>query len=577
MEHTLRRWLARASWVGLAWLSGCGGGGGGGDDPAPSPPPAAVRPPVVDSARSASASVGPAGGTLHATAADGVEYTLTVPPRALTEIVTIRMTPIIDLGNPALAGGLTGAVQFEPSGLRFARLATLRIGSVGALPAGSRRVGFSSASDGSRMQLSPPTVRNGGIEILVPHFSNAGAADLTPEQLELVPLDPDASPDSAAFWFEKMIAANGNVAALFLAHAGWFDAIVVPALQATPTTDDSALEALVKYDPWRTSVDEAGTVFGLTAEVSAQLRELLAPLDARAKTALVDMLRVAVDADLAACQSSSAAIEKLSMASIFQQQAARLGLDTPERGLDRAAFLRKVNDCLRPVLDPASLPDTLRVGQPLSLDLRAQVVFIDRPNPVGVPFQFTVTPTDATVATPVGFSDDAGRFTTVFTPSSAAPIFNVRACLVLNDANGTTGSDICVTQQVASPALGLVGVFDGSIEILSRVPCRDSRSNVIPPGFGPIVINIVEGGGFGITNPRIGANWAGQLFFLPNKSFNGNLSNVGNQSGALFGELFAVFEGNFDLTPDGFSLGIRIRTLVSGAQCEAEFIATRRR
>jgi hypothetical protein len=467
MGHTLRKWLAMASWVGLAWLSGCGGGGS--DDPAsppPSPPPATVVPPVVDTARTSSAAIGPEGGTLRTAAANGVEYTLTVPPRALTETVTIRMTPITDFGNPALANGLTGAVQFEPSGLRFARLATLRIGTVGVLPAGSRRVGFSSATDGSRIQLSPPVERDGGIEILVPHFSNAGAADWTPEQLELAELDPDANPDSEGFWFDKMLAANGNVTALFLAHAGWFDAIVVPVLRATPTTDDSALEALLKYDQWRTSADEAGTVFGLTAEGSAQLRDLLAPLDARAKTALVEILRAAIDADLAVCQSS-ADLAKLSMASLFQQQAARLGLDTPERGLDRAAFLRKVNDCLRPVLDPAKLPDALSVGQPQSLDLRAQVVLNGQPNPVGMPFQFTVTPTGAAVATPVGFSDIAGRFTTVFTPSVDTPTFDVRGCLVLNDANGTTGSDICVSGQVTSAFVVLAGTIESSVDMPS--------------------------------------------------------------------------------------------------------------
>jgi hypothetical protein len=112
------------------------------------------------------------------------------PTCALADTVTIRMTPIADFGNPALADGLTGAVQFEPSGLRFARLATLRIGAVGALPVGSRRVGFSSASDGTRMQLTLPTVVNGGTEILVAHFSHAGAAAWTPTQANQAPPDP---------------------------------------------------------------------------------------------------------------------------------------------------------------------------------------------------------------------------------------------------------------------------------------------------------------------------------------------------------------------------------------------------
>ena len=109
-----------------------------------------------------------------------------------------------------------------------------------------------------------------------------------------------------------------------------------------------------------------------------------------------------------------------------------------------------MNNCLQPVLDPATLPSPLNPGQPVSLDTRAQVVFNGRPDPVGAGFEFTITATDATVATPVGLSHGEGRYTTVFTPSTTAPTFNVRACLALNDGSAL-GSDICVTQQVGSP------------------------------------------------------------------------------------------------------------------------------
>jgi len=68
---------------------------------------------------------------------------------------------------------------------------------------------------------------------------------------------------------------------------------------------------------------------------------------------------------------------------------------------------------------------------------------------------------DATVATPVGLSDAAGRFTTVFPPSTAAQTFNVRACLVLAGSDGNVGSDICVTQQVGIGRRALPGHHDG--------------------------------------------------------------------------------------------------------------------
>jgi hypothetical protein len=309
----------------------------------------------------------------------------------------------------------------------------------------------------------------------VEHFSNAGAAAATPAQAALMPSAPNLDRGSPGFWFEQMLASDRSPSALALAFIGWFDAIVSPALQAASATDASALDAVASYELWRTSVDESGAVWGLSDAQTTTLRDLLAALDTRAKTALARILRDTVDADLAACRAN-ANIGRLDFASLLQQLAARFGLDTPEQGLDRVTFLRKVNDCVRPVLDPATVPDSLSVGQPVSLDQRAQLVINGQPNPVGGPFEFTITPSGATVATPVGFSDGAGRFTTVYTPSAATPSFNVRACLVLTDANGTVGSDICVSQRVASAQVVLAGSITSSVDLPSGSQLSAARN-----------------------------------------------------------------------------------------------------
>jgi hypothetical protein len=450
--------LKRLALVAAVLLAGCGGGS---DDPA-STPPATVGPPVVDSARTSSASIGPEGGTLRTTAADGVEYTLTVPAGALTETVTIRMTPIVDINNPVLANGLTGAVQFEPSGLRFQRLATLRIGAVDVLPTGSRRVGFSSASDGSRVQLSPPVVSSGGTEILVAHFSSAGAANLTPEQIDEVPLEAIADPSDPMFWFDSMVrrSAGGNPADIAEVFTNWLDQFVNDEIAKASGTFESVFRADVAYGTWVGGLGRAGSMF-LGDEEVAELRALLAPEQAKTQAALARAFLAFIDSRLASCPSSADPVrDEVSEANFIQTEAARFDIDTVAFGLDRPGFLRKVNDCLRPVLDPITLPSPLSPGRPVSLDARAQVVFIDRPNPVGAPFKFTITATDATVATPVGFSDADGRYTTVFTPSTTAPTFDVRACLELNsngDLNFTTSTDICVTQQVGSQSVVLAG------------------------------------------------------------------------------------------------------------------------
>lgn len=463
MQNTLRSWLAAASLAGLAWLSGCGGGG---DHTAPPTPPEAVRPPVVDSARSASAAIGPAGGTLRTSAADGVEYMLTVPAGALTETVTIHMTPIIDLGNPALANGLTGAVQFEPSGLRFARLGTLRIGSEGALPAGSRRVGFSSASDGSRVQLSPPVVSNGGTEIPVSHFSSVGAANLTPGQIaQLPPAEPVDLSDPSFALDEVMRLPDFTAASVAGVFTRWLDQYVNLEIAKASGTFESMTSADIAYERWIDGLTRVVVLLG--NEVGGELRALLAPAQAQTQAALARAFLAAIDSRLASCQND---VLSFSEASSFQKQAAVYGIDTVAFGLDRPGFLRKVNDCLRPVLDPATLPSPLSSGQPTSLDLRAQLVFNDQPDPIGAAFEFTITATDATVATPVGFSDGAGRYTTVITPSTASPSFNVRACLMLLAG----ASDICVTQQVSPVA----NVFAGVVTVTSVFSAGRGQSSV---------------------------------------------------------------------------------------------------
>jgi hypothetical protein len=351
--------------------------------------------------------------------------------------------------------------------------------------------GFSSANDGTGMQLKLPTVRNGGIEVLVAHFSNAGAAAATPEEAAQG-LAPNQDPGESDFWVREMLLGDRLPATVGENFLSWFNGVVSPRLAAAASgTDDAILEALGAYETWTQAIGEVPKTFGFGPAGEAEMLGLLAAQIERAKTLMSDILRARLDADLAACRTTPG-VGSVESASLMQQLAARNGLDTPERSLDRAGFLRKINACLRPVLDPAKLPDALSVGQPQSLDLRAQVVLNGQPNPVGLPFQFTVTPTGAAVATPVGFSDVAGRFTTVFTPSVDTPSFNVRACLVLNDANGTTGSDICVSGQVTSAFVVLAGSIESSIDMPSGGLVSGERN--VERTFGTIRIGVNAAG-----------------------------------------------------------------------------------
>jgi hypothetical protein len=65
------------------------------------------------------ADIGPEGGSLEATGANGVKYTLTVPPGAVEFTIPFGLTPVQSIDGLPLSGGLIGAVRVEPEGIEF--------------------------------------------------------------------------------------------------------------------------------------------------------------------------------------------------------------------------------------------------------------------------------------------------------------------------------------------------------------------------------------------------------------------------------------------------------------------------
>ncbi len=111
---------------------------------------------TFDTALSKSALLGTTGGTLSVTGANGVIYTLTVPPDALPEDQTLTLTPFIDLTGSPLSGGTLGAVRIEPEDLLFFVPATLSIELPSPTPDGGLlTVGFAFEGSGSEFHLVP--------------------------------------------------------------------------------------------------------------------------------------------------------------------------------------------------------------------------------------------------------------------------------------------------------------------------------------------------------------------------------------------------------------------------------------
>lgn len=144
--------------------------------PAKPAAPVAVRP-VAEPAQAASATIGTAGGTLSAIAANGTGFRLDIPSGSVADGTVITMTPLSALGGPAWAGKLVGAVQLAPEGLALMHGATLTITPKTNVPIGNQiALGYGrSGSDLREVALAPTRA---AIQIPLAHFSGAGLGNV---------------------------------------------------------------------------------------------------------------------------------------------------------------------------------------------------------------------------------------------------------------------------------------------------------------------------------------------------------------------------------------------------------------
>jgi hypothetical protein len=150
---------------------------------------------IADSGLTASADIDAAGGTLSATAANGTQFILEVPPNAFLTKTTVKMTPLSRVDGLPLKRGLIGGVQLEPEGVRLFVPATLRIRPSGGVPKGG--IAFSYAGKGDEFALDLSKPGSGEVLLQLLHFSGFGfggaaAGDVTTQQ-GFTPADPIAA------------------------------------------------------------------------------------------------------------------------------------------------------------------------------------------------------------------------------------------------------------------------------------------------------------------------------------------------------------------------------------------------
>ena len=130
-----------------------------------------------DRARGRSREVGAGGGEVTATGADGTRYTLRVPPGALADSRTIKVTPVKRFGGLPFGGASLGA-ELTPNGLKFSTPATLTIRS--ARPLSKRLVGFAYANSSRVLEVQPPSGSGRSRTLQVEHFSTEAVAGTSP-------------------------------------------------------------------------------------------------------------------------------------------------------------------------------------------------------------------------------------------------------------------------------------------------------------------------------------------------------------------------------------------------------------
>ncbi len=123
--------------------------------PAEKPNPLTVKA-AFETQSAQSQAIGAEGGSLSVKDSRGVSYTLTIPAGALDSQVTFTLTPIQDIQDLPLSGGMTSGVRIEPEGLHLDPPATLSVGSPQPEPSdGLVSIGFAFDGAGSEFHFEP--------------------------------------------------------------------------------------------------------------------------------------------------------------------------------------------------------------------------------------------------------------------------------------------------------------------------------------------------------------------------------------------------------------------------------------
>ncbi|HEX5239906.1 MAG TPA: hypothetical protein VFW20_02810, partial [Candidatus Limnocylindrales bacterium] len=371
---------------------------------------------ATEAANARAATIGPAGGTITATAADGTTFSLVVPANAVSRRMTIAMYPVGHLNGLPGGESLTAGVQFSPDGLELGAAATLTI----TLPVGvdpSKLAGIAWRGDGRGPIPVLSQTTGQSITLEVEHFSGAGTGTVP-----LVPLGPCDTQDKLYNRIEDDLheaARNEPNAAPDLKSdlKDCYQNLIKPnlVLESKGSIVDDVTEAdatVDAYDLWREGIDLGGGFFaGFT--VSPELAESKALAAAFLGNWFSSYnLECIGNAD----QPHTAILDAYLALETPHAKAHEWGIETKANQLDYESLLDKL--CVQVVIDPsrsysASKPgDKGTVTVPVGYSIDGQAVRHDQPIDVeltvageGAPFSDADAPPDGHVSVPLTWPD----------------------------------------------------------------------------------------------------------------------------------------------------------------------------
>ncbi len=129
---------------------------------------------TLDQSHAATAIIGPDGGTLSTTGADGTRFTLDIPAQALVETIEVSMIPITAMDGLPWKSGPVAAVQLEPDGQEFYGFVTLTIEPAGDIPV-NQAIPVGASGPGHDLYLPAVDPKSNTLQLKLGHFSSAGA------------------------------------------------------------------------------------------------------------------------------------------------------------------------------------------------------------------------------------------------------------------------------------------------------------------------------------------------------------------------------------------------------------------